>query len=39
MGVERVRTAYMSLQWGMGELLGWGGLEGMEKVLQVARLE
>ena len=22
-GVQRVRTAYMSLQWGMGELLGW----------------
>lgn len=22
-GVERVRMAYMGLQWGMGELLGW----------------
>lgn len=22
-GVERIRMAYMSLQWGMRELLGW----------------
>lgn len=26
-GVERVRMAYMGLQWGMGGVAGVGGLE------------
>jgi hypothetical protein len=34
-GVERVRMAYMGLQWGMGELLGWVVWSEIEDICDV----